>query len=413
MGRPIKILSLCALLLALAAPQAPARKASLVELQRLREQSAQVKQGMDQVQAIQSQRQQAVAQLAALQSQAHDAQMLATRASQDYQKAQAGFQVISDKLNLVTLHYIQTVQTMNWSQAGLEGQIPELSQMASSSNMHDTVLVYSQAETIMNNMQSQLDRMRDLAIKANKKRQAAETARNNAEATQMAANQAMQQQNQLAAALRESQTVLQSGVASKQKALASTFNQLLDSGVELPSVDASTMGLPGQQRIVLLATREWKKGVHEIPDGSNQSPDISRYLTATQGSIHGAAWCAYFVSYIARRAGMPIGQGGSGIGYVGTVNDWAQQVHRYFSPSDPIYKPAGGDIIMWSPNHIGIVIARNGNDLTTIEGNASNAVSRLHRTVSGATGFLRLWGPRLDHSRGGSGGGTSDLGNIS
>jgi hypothetical protein len=173
------------------------------------------------------------------------------------------------------------------------------------------------------------------------------------------------------------------------------------------------MGLPSQQRIVFLATREWKKGVHEIPDGSNQSPDISRYLTATQGSISGAAWCAYFVSYIARRAGVPIGSQGQGMGYVGSINDWAQATHRYFSPSDPVYKPEGGDVIMWSPNHIGIVISRHGNDLTTIEGNASNAVSRLHRTVSGATGFLRLWGSALNKAQGGSGGGGTDLGNIS
>jgi len=413
MGRPVKTIILCSLLAAVA-PQASARTASQVELQRLRDQSSQVKQGMDQVQIIQSQRQQALAQLPILQGQAHDAQMLANQANKDYQKAQTGFQTISNKLNMITLHYIQTVQSMNWSQAGLEGQIPELSQMASSSNMHDTVLVYSQAETIMNHMQGQLDRMRDLAVSANQKKQAAETAQNNAQATQMAANQAMQQQNQLAAALQQSQSVLQAGVRSDQKALAQTFNQLLDSGVEMPSVDTSTISLPAQQRIVLLATREWQKGVRETPDGSNQSPDISRYLTATQGSVHGAAWCAYFVSYIARRAGVPIGSQGQGMGYVGSINDWAQSAHRYLSPYDQVNKPQGGDIIMWSPNHIGIVISRKGNDLTTIEGNASNAVSKLHRTVSGATGFLRLWGSPLGKTKaGGSSGGGTDLGNIS
>jgi hypothetical protein len=102
------------------------------------------------------------------------------------------------------------------------------------------------------------------------------------------------------------------------------------------------------------------------------------------------------------------------MGYVGSINDWAQSAHRYLSPYDPANKPQGGDIIMWSPNHIGIVISRKGNDLTTIEGNASNAVSKLHRTVSGATGFLRLWGSPLGKTKaGGSSGGGTDLGNIS
>src|SRR4051812_13583157 len=55
-------------------------------------------------------------------------------------------------------------------------------------------------------------------------------------------------------------------------------------------------------KIVALARKELKLGVREIPDGSNRAPAIRRYETATRGSYFGAPWCAYFVSYIARRA---------------------------------------------------------------------------------------------------------------
>lgn len=413
MRRSVTILSACLLAL-LPAAVASAQKATPEQMDQLRQQSSKVKQGMDQVNQLDAQRKQAIAQLPFLKQRAHDAMMLAQRAQSDYQKTQGKFQAVSDKLNRVTLRYIETVQSMSWGQAGLEGQVPELSQMANSSNIHDTVLVYSQAQTIMNDMQGQLDNMRALAVKANQQRQAAETARNNASATQLAASQAMAQQQQLTAALHDSQKALQSNVKADQKELAKTFNNLLDAGVDLPGVDAAALGLPGAQRITQLALNEYRKGVYEMPDGSNQSPDIARYLTATAGAVHGAAWCAYFVSYIARRAGMPIGPGGQGMGYVGSINDWAQSVNRYFSSSDKRFRPQGGDIIMWSPNHIGIVVASHGSTLTTVEGNASNRVNKLTRSASSATGYLRLWGAPLNGAKKGSGGnGNTDLGAIS
>ena len=369
---------------------------------------------MDQVHQLESQRQAALVQLPLLKQRAHDALMLSQQAQKNYEISQSKFQAVSNRLNLFTLHYIDTVQSVVWGQANLEGEVPELSQMANSASMQDTVLVYSQAKTLMNHMQSQLDQIKTLAVQANQQKQNSETARNNALLTKTAADQAMQQQSQLLEAIRSSQSVIKSNVAADQKALAKTFNQLLDSGADLPGVDVSTTGLPGAQRIVMLALREYQKGVRESPDGSNLSPDISRYLTATSGAVRGAAWCAYFVSYIARRAGLPIGPGGSGMGYVGSVNDWAQSQHRYFSSSDRRYLPQGGDIIMWSPNHIGIVISRQGSSVTTVEGNASNAVSKLRRSISSATGFLRLWGSPIGSNKGGStNGGTVDLGNIS
>jgi PKD repeat protein len=137
-------------------------------------------------------------------------------------------------------------------------------------------------------------------------------------------------------------------------------------------------------RIVALARRELNLGVHEIPDGSNRAPAIRRYETATRGAMFGAPWCAYFVSYIARQAGAPIGTGGSGIGYVPYIRAWAKQTKRWTRTPHP------GDLITF-PQHVGIVENVYANHtLTTIEGNAGNAVRRRSRGWGEAMGYVRV-----------------------
>src|SRR5438270_8128023 len=137
-------------------------------------------------------------------------------------------------------------------------------------------------------------------------------------------------------------------------------------------------------RIVSLARRELGRNVHEIPDGSNRAPAIQRYETATRGAMYGAPWCAYFVSYIAKMAGAPIGPGGSGLGYVPYIRAWAKQTHRWTRTPHP------GDLITF-PEHVGIVENVSANhSLTTIEGNAGNAVRRRWRSWSEAMGYVRV-----------------------
>lgn len=135
------------------------------------------------------------------------------------------------------------------------------------------------------------------------------------------------------------------------------------------------------------ARAELAKGVRETPDGSNNSPDISRYRTATEGAASGAPWCAYFVSYLAKVAGSPLGSRGQGLGYVPDITSWAKSSGKFISPGGNV-KP--GDLILF-PQHVGIVesVGANGS-LTTIEGNHSNKVDRVHRSRSEAVGFVRL-----------------------
>ncbi len=70
------------------------------------------------------------------------------------------------------------------------------------------------------------------------------------------------------------------------------------------------------QKIAAIATAEL--GVAEQPPGSNDAPRIAQYRTATTGSGVGP-WCAYFTSWVAQQAGVPVGPSGQGIGYVPTV----------------------------------------------------------------------------------------------
>ncbi len=135
------------------------------------------------------------------------------------------------------------------------------------------------------------------------------------------------------------------------------------------------MGGSVGQRIVMLAQGE--VGVREEPHGSNDGPRIREYRTATAGAEHTPGpWCAYFVSWLAREAGAPIGENGQGTGWVPTIEAWGRQAGRFLAPST---QPAPGDIIIFDRNgngtsdHTGIVeyVGTDGT-IHTIEGNVSS-----------------------------------------
>jgi CHAP domain len=141
------------------------------------------------------------------------------------------------------------------------------------------------------------------------------------------------------------------------------------------------------QRMVALA--EGEIGQTEQPPGSNDSPRIAEYRTATAGSGIGP-WCNYFVSWLAKQAGSPLGEQGQGFGAVSATWDWAQRTGRALPAGST---PQPGDLIVWGGRHIGIVesVLPDGR-IQTIEGNSSNAVSRrVHGPDGdGATGYVRV-----------------------
>jgi PKD repeat protein len=152
-----------------------------------------------------------------------------------------------------------------------------------------------------------------------------------------------------------------------------------------PAADAAGVKIAG--RIVKLARKELAHGVHEIPDGSNRAPAIYRYDLATTPHYYGAPWCAYFASYIARRAGVPIGPGGRGLGYVPSIRAWAQASGKWTQ------RPRPGELITF-PEHVGVVEAvyPSSHTLTSIEGNYSNGVHRVWHRWRDGMGYVRLVG---------------------
>jgi CHAP domain-containing protein len=192
-------------------------------------------------------------------------------------------------------------------------------------------------------------------------------------------------------------------VAPKPKPSASTagsssdFLHALTSGIQrgsslaAPAVAPVNPTPPAPGGSGALAAAQSQVGVAEQPPGSNDGPQIAQYRTATAGSGVGP-WCAYFTSWAAAQAGVPLGEAGQGFGSVSAVYAWAQRTGRA-TPAGPGVRANPGDLIVWGGRHIGIVESVDADgSIHTIEGNSSNAVSR--RTYGadggGATGYVHL-----------------------
>jgi len=162
---------------------------------------------------------------------------------------------------------------------------------------------------------------------------------------------------------------------------------VLRSPAAAPLTTAASASSTVGERMVALAQQELARNVVEDPPGSNESPDIARYRTATQGAMGGQPWCAYFTSYIAKQAGVPIGDYGQGMGLVDNITDWAQRTGKFIPTSG---QPLPGDLALFD-EHIGIVesVKPDGN-ITLIEGNSSDRVQRVDRNLSELVGFARL-----------------------
>ncbi len=163
---------------------------------------------------------------------------------------------------------------------------------------------------------------------------------------------------------------------------------------------AEVVGGPGGagplgQRIAAIAAAEL--GVEESPKGSNDAPRIAEYRTATVGSSP-APWCAYFTSWVGRQAGIPIGEGGKGEGWVPAVKEWGESTGRYIPPGSA--PPQAGDMVLFDRagdgvlDHIGIVtgVAADGS-ISTVEGNSSDAVSARRYGPGEYAGLVRLAPP--------------------
>jgi hypothetical protein len=138
----------------------------------------------------------------------------------------------------------------------------------------------------------------------------------------------------------------------------------------------------------VLAAVQREVGVAEQPPGSNDAPRIAQYRQATAGSGVGP-WCAYFASWAAREAGMPLGENGQGFGSVDALYGWAQRAGRAV-PNGPGVVPRPGDLIVWD-EHVGVVESvQPDGSVATIEGNSSDQVSRRVHEAGSALGYVRM-----------------------
>ena len=118
--------------------------------------------------------------------------------------------------------------------------------------------------------------------------------------------------------------------------------------------------------------------------GDNRGARINTYRRATTGPGERAwvpePWCADFVSWAWRRAGVPIGFDGRGSDYVPELVAWARLTRRWHWARDG-YRPQPGDLIVFKNGgsmrgHIGMVAKVRNGTVYTIEGNYSDRVGR-------------------------------------
>src|SRR4051795_1963214 len=150
---------------------------------------------------------------------------------------------------------------------------------------------------------------------------------------------------------------------------------------------AAPAGNSPAARMVAMAQAE--VGQAEQPPGSNNSPRIAQYRSATAGAPGPGPWCAYFTSWLARGAGVPVGDHGQGFGSVDALYAWAQKSGRAI-PASSGQDPKPGDLIVFH-EHIGLVesVQPDGR-IQTIEGNSSDRVSRRVHAKGDAVGYVRL-----------------------
>jgi hypothetical protein len=172
---------------------------------------------------------------------------------------------------------------------------------------------------------------------------------------------------------------------------SNSFAGMLQSAAGTGSVGAASPVAPiagGGSGARIVAAAAGEVGQAEQPPGSNDSPRIAAYRQATAGAPGPGPWCAYFVSWACKQAGVPIMDGGAGSGSVDAVYAWAQKTGRA-QPASSSYTPRPGDLIVFD-EHIGIVenVLPDGR-IQTIEGNSSDRVSRRTHARGEALGFVR------------------------
>lgn len=147
-------------------------------------------------------------------------------------------------------------------------------------------------------------------------------------------------------------------------------------GPQFPVIDRSALA-PVQTRVLDIVETQWRT-----------QPAAT---TFTEGVDE--PWCADFVSWVMREAGVALRNPNSGswrIPGVYTLKEAFQAAGRFELPA--AYRPQPGDVVLWGPDspmglHANIVVAADAMSVTTVGGNEGGIA--LRRSIIGdMTGLL-------------------------
>ncbi|MEU5843191.1 CHAP domain-containing protein [Rhodococcus sp. NPDC047139] len=154
-----------------------------------------------------------------------------------------------------------------------------------------------------------------------------------------------------------------------------------------PEIDTAALS-PTQVRIVELLEKQHQ----EQHPGTHYSEGVRE------------PWCADFVSWIMREAGVPLSNPHSGhwrIPGVYTLQEYYEQTERY-EPAGSGYRPAVGDVVLYhnrmglgQREHTNIVVSVDGDSAITVGGNEMGRIRVHELDLSGddaVVGFGRLPG---------------------
>ncbi len=121
---------------------------------------------------------------------------------------------------------------------------------------------------------------------------------------------------------------------------------------------------------------------------ANNMCEYNRWFYGKNVSGDAYPWCAVFISWCARNAGIAkeVIPTTAAARKQGGFYDWSIAHGRYYSSVS--YSPQVGDIAIFTWSHVGIVVDVSGNTVTVVEGNSSQKVSKYNYKANGKDGKI-------------------------